>query len=231
MDRRRALTTLGATAVGLTAGGVLAPHSGAAEEHGHTPLGGLHAYLCAYHIRKDRPNVFIEAHHYCGAVNGTLHQCIVYDKSSGEGAKILGVEYIIPDEVYRKLKPEEQKYYHPHTYEVTSGLLIAPGMDKEAEEKFMAGLLTTWGKCWHVWPDPTTDLPMGEPVLMWAVTKDGQMPDKMLADYDKKFGISTAEIRKRRAKLGPVPQIDPPRSVDAIGRQWTNDGPDEPKKP
>ena len=48
------------------------------------------------------------------------------------------------------------------------------------------------------------------------------MPDKLLADRDKQFGVSTPEIRKRRAKLGPVPQIDPPKSVNDLGRQLTS---------
>jgi hypothetical protein len=29
--------------------------------------------------------------------------------------------------------------------------------------------------------------------------------------------------------LGPVPQIEPPTSLDQVGRQWTNDGTDEPR--
>jgi hypothetical protein len=226
MDRRQAMTALGATVVGLTA----AQTAGAeADAHGTTPLEQIHAYLCAFHLAKKNPGFYIEAHHYCGMVNESLHQCVIFD-SSGKGARILGVEYIIPDKVYRGLPDAEKKYYHPHTYEVTSGLLIAPGMPKDDEKKFMGALLTTWGKCWHTWPDPKTPLPMGEPLLMWAATKDGQIPKEALDTRDKQFMVSTPDIRKLRANLGPVPQIDGPRSIDDLGRQWTNDGPDEPKK-
>jgi len=113
---------------------------------------------------------------------------------------------------------------------VTSGLLIAPGMKAAEEDKLMEGLLTTWGKTWHTWPDPKTELPMGEPLLMWAATRDGQISDETLDARDKRLEVSTPEIRKRRAYIGPVPPVDPPKSVDDLGRQWTNEGPDEPKR-
>ena len=229
MDRRQALTALG---VSVPAAAILV-HAADAAEHTDkkgSPVENLHAYLCAFHLVKKDPKVVIEAHHYCGAVHDELHQCVIYD-TNGPAAKLLGVEYIIPDKVYRKLPEAERKYYHPHTYEVTSGLLVAPGLDPDAEAKFMGGLLTTWGKCWHTWPDPKTALPMGDPLLMWSATKDGQVGDALLAARDRQFKISTADIRKRRIVLGPVPQVEPPASLDQLGRQWTNDGPDEPARP
>ncbi len=108
-----------------------------------------------------------------------------------------------------------------------SGLLIAPGMPKPAEKSLMEGLLTTWGKTWHTWPDPKAVVPVGEPMLMWAMTKDGQICQELLAKRDKEFGIDTAKVRKSRAYLGPVPQIEPPANINALGRQWTNEGADE----
>src|SRR4029078_8567178 len=105
----------------------------------------------------------------------------------GKGARILGVEYIISDRLYRTLPAGEKKYYHPHAYEVTSGLLLAPGLAAEAEEKLMAGLVTTWGKTWHTWPDPKTALPMGDPLLMWSITKDGEMDPTLLAERDRQY--------------------------------------------
>src|SRR5206468_1885837 len=143
-----------------------------------------------------------------------------------EGAKLIGIEYIITDEVYRKLPDSEKKYYHPHTYEIASGLLIAPGREPEAEDKLLGGLMTTWGKTWHTWPDPSTPLPMGDPILMWAATRDGMIPEAAIADRDRKFHVDTAAIRKRRAVFGPVPQVDGPKSIDDVGRRYTNAGPD-----
>ena len=235
MRRRDLLATLGAAATGFAVGDPLlqeaaaAPHGAASGTKPSSPLDNFHAYLCAFHIGKANPKFVIEAHHYCMGINEEVHQCVVMD-SAASGARILGVEYIISDRLYRGLPDEEKKYYHPHTYEITSGLLIAPGLSPAEETKFLGGLLTTWGKTWHTWPDPKTELPMGEPLLMWAATKDGQVPEKMLAERDRKFKVSTTALRRQRAHLGPVPQIDAPKSVDSIGRQWTNQGPDRPPK-
>jgi hypothetical protein len=228
MNRRQVLTVMGAAAVGLTAAGL--PNETLADDHKmSSPLDNLHAYLCAFHLAKKDPSIVIEAHHYCAAVNDSLHQCVILD-SNGKNARILGVEYIITDKVYRTLPDEEKKYYHPHTYEVTSGLLIAPGLDAKKEKEFMGALLTTWGKCWHTWPNPKEPLPMGDPLLMWSAMKDGMVSKELLDARDKQFKVNTAEIRKSRADLGPVPQVNHPKSLDALGRQWTNDGPDVPPK-
>ncbi len=229
MDRRDWLGVLGLSAAGLAAGFPDRVAGGAAEPHGKSPVDECGLYLCAFHIAKKDPKFQVEAHHYCSAVSDEVHQCIIFD-SVGKGARILGVEYIISDRLYRGLPDGEKKYYHPHTYEVLSGLLIAPGMAEGPEHELMGKLVTTWGKTWHTWPDPKTALPMGEPLLMWSHTGDGQIDSKLLAERDRKLHVSTQMIRRRRADLGPVPQIDAPKSVDEIGRQWTNDGPDVPGK-
>ncbi len=223
MKRREMLGLLGTAAVGAGAG---APpdHDGDARVD---PAKAFHLYLCAFHISKKDPNFVVEAHHYCSPAGEGLHQCVIYDKR-GEGAKLIGIEYIITDDLYKKLPEVEKKYYHPHTYEISSGLLIAPGREPEAEDKLLGGLMTTWGKTWHTWPDPSTPLPMGDPILMWAATRDGMIPEAAIADRDRKFGVNTAAIRKRRSVFGPVPQVDSPKTLDDLGRQFTNEGPDVP---
>ncbi len=227
MDRRKLLGTMGTTAAGLAAGVSMRPDAVAAEPHDETPVGQFHLSLCAFHIAKRDPKFQVEAQHYCSPVNDEVHQCVIFD-SNRKDARILGVEYIISDRLYRGLPVAEKKYYHPHTYEVLSGLLIAPDLAEAAETELMGKLVTTWGKTWHTWADPKAALPMGEPLLMWAHTKDGQIDPELLAARDRRFGVATPAMRQRRAHLGPVPQVNPPKSVDEIGRQWTNEGPDEP---
>ena len=109
-----------------------------------------------------------------------MHQCLLYD-SYEKNARLIGVEYIVSDRIYRELPDAEKKYWHPHTYEVLAGGLIAPSMKPDDEQAFMKACLTTWGKTWHTWPDPSTPVPMGEPLLMWAVTGDGQLDDEVIA--------------------------------------------------
>jgi hypothetical protein len=185
-------------------------------------------------VAKRDPKFQLIVQHYCAAHTETGHgdalfQCILFD-TQGKNAKLLGVEYIISDAEYRRLPAEEKKYWHPHTYEVLGGGLIAPGMEDQAERKFMQAVLTTWGKTWHTWPDPRTAVPVGEPLLIWSLTADGQADEKVVAARDKEFGVSTAEIRERRGRdIGlAVPSVPLPKTLDDLGRQWTTAGDDKP---
>lgn len=193
------------------------------------PIDEIHLYLCAFHVAKENPTFQIEAHHYCGAQGGDVHQCVIYD-SLGPNAKLLGIEYLIDDETYRTLPEEEKQYWHPHAYEILSGQLVAPDLPDQGD-KALSGLLATWGKTWHTWRDPRTVLPIGEPLLMWSANGDGQIDTKLIEKRDEQFGISTAGIRHRRQSLGfAVPRIPPPRSIREPGRQWTPTDPDEPTR-
>src|SRR5262249_29484943 len=170
MDRRKLLGILGAMGAGLAGAGSLcaADHGAhpAATNSRLAPVANLHAHFCGIHLAKNDPTFQIATQHYCAQVSDEVHQCVLFD-SCEQGAKLLGVEYIISDRLYRELPDGEKKYWHAHTYEVLSGGLIAPGLAPEDEMKFMRALLTTWGKTWHTWPDPKTKVPVGEPLLIW----------------------------------------------------------------
>jgi hypothetical protein len=200
------------------------------------PLHAGHAHFCGIHIAKKDPKIQIITQHYCAAhstgENGDdMFQCVLFDTHS-KNAKLLGVEYLISDNTYRQLPDEEKKYWHPHTYEVLGGLLIAPNMIADEEKKFMKAILTTWGKAWHTWPDPKSAVPMGEPILIWSLTGDGQVDEKVAAKRDRDFNVSMAKISEQRCRefgLEP-PQVSLPKSMDTLGRQWTDEGEDKPKK-
>jgi hypothetical protein len=193
------------------------------------PVDKMHLYLCAFHVAKDNPGFQVEAHHYCAPQGSELHQCVIYD-SRGPNPKLLGVEYIIPDAAYQKLPAEEKMYWHPHAYEIVSGQLIAPDMPKQGDDIF-PGLITTWGKTWHTWRDPSQDFPIGEPLLMWSANGDGQISEGLIAKRDGQFGIKTGEIRDRRKAMGyGIPNIPPPKSIKDVGRRWTAGGKDEPMR-
>jgi hypothetical protein len=232
MNRRQLLQTCGAMGAGLTLGASEAPAAGhGTMRNGRfmAPISNQHLHFCGIHVAKDDPSLQLITQHYCGPYGKEMHQCLIFD-SLEKNSKLLGVEYIVSDRVYRQLPDEERKLWHPHTYEVLAGGLIAPGMPAEDESKFMKALLTTWGKTWHTWPDPTTDVPMGEPRLMWSLTGDGQEDRRVIAERDQQFGVSTSQIRERRiASIGfEVPEVPFPESVDTMGRQWTASGPDKP---
>lgn len=215
----------------------LSPTFGSGEGHGQHgrkaenwgPVEKMHLYLCAFHVAKENPKFQLIAHHYCAPQKGDVHQCVIYD-SRGANSKLLGVEYIISDETYRSLTENERKYWHPHAYEIISGQLVAPDLPNDGDDIF-PGLITTWGKTWHTWPDPKTNVPIGEPLLMWSINGDGQIDESLVSARDAEFGISTSEIRKRRNGFGfRIPSIPPPKSIQEVGRQWTESGPDVPTK-
>jgi hypothetical protein len=229
MDRRELLGAVGAS-MALGGAHLFADH-GKADGGRMGPVGNLHLHFCGIHVAKKDPRIQIVTQHYCGGVGKGMHQCLLYD-SREKNARLLGVEYIISDEVFRSLPDVEKRYWHPHTYEVLGGGLIAPSLKPADELAFMKALLLTWGKTWHTWPDPNTPVPMGEPMLMWSLTGDGQDDPKVIAARDKEFGCKTAEIRKKRIEaIGyEIPAVPPPKDVDAIGRQWTGSGEDRPTR-
>lgn len=162
-----------------------------------TPLDELHTYLCAFHVEKNNRKNQVEAHHYCMPLRDGVFQCVVMSDNKPK-AKILGVEYIVTDEIFATLCEEEKQYWHPHDYEVTSALLVAPGMSTLEEMDFMKTVKTTWGKTWHTWADPKADLPLGKPILMDSFRKDGEIDPKLIADRDTKLKIDTNHIKDLR---------------------------------
>ena len=232
MDRRELLGALGALGAIPVCG--VRP-SVAAHDAKDGPMSAPHFHFCGIHMAKKNPNLQFITQHYCaahtGGTEGDVFQCVLFD-GTGKNAKLIGVEYLISDEAYRKLPDEEKKYWHAHTYEVLSGGLIAPGMTPEDEMKFMKMVMTTWGKAWHTWPDPTKPVPVGEPMLIWSLMADGQVDEKLLAQRDKQFDVNTRKIREARGKeFGlEVPKVSLPKDMNTIGRQWTDNGEDKPTK-
>src|SRR5262245_61788206 len=235
MDRRELLGALGALGVVpvCTARSASAEHAGGKEGDG--PLSGKPYPFCGIHMSKKNPNFQLITQHYCtahtGGSEGDVFQCVLFD-STAKNAKLLGVEYLISDEAYRKLPAEEKKYWHAHTFEVLGGGLIAPGMPEKDEMAFMKVIINTWGKAWHTWPDPKSPVPVGEPMLIWSLMGDDHVDKGVLAERDKAFNVKCEKIREARAKeFGlEVPKVSKPASVDVLGRQWTNDGDDKPTK-
>ena len=228
---------LGAAGASFTLGGVASVHADhdTKDKNMLAPVSGDFAHFCGIHIAKKDPKFQLMVQHYCVAHTEAhaddMFQCILFD-STEKSAKLIGVEYIISDKAYRELPDGEKKYWHPHTYEVLGGGLIAPGMEEKKEMDFMKMVMNTWGKTWHTWPDPKTAVPIGEPLLIWALTGDGQVDEKLLAARDKQFNVKCDKLREARGKaIGyEVPNVALPKNMDAIGRQWTNDGDDKPTK-
>jgi hypothetical protein len=172
------------------------------------PLEAMNIYMDGFHFYNGNMKGQMEAHHYCSVVNEDLNQCVIFD-GNGDNAKIMGVEYIVSRKLFESLPAEEKKLWHSHVHEVKSGQLIAPGVPQVAEHEFMEKMIGTYGKTWHTWhTDQRTTLPAGHPMLMMGFTADGQASPQMIADRDKRFGMSSEDKRKNRADI-QAPPIDP----------------------
>jgi hypothetical protein len=177
-----------------------------------SPLKKINVYLNGFHFYNGNMGAQMEAHHYTTQLNEDVHQAIIYD-GNGEDAKIMGVEYIISERLFKTLPEEEKKLWHSHRYEVKSGSLVAPGIPLVAEHELMEKLVSTYGKTIHTWhTDQQRDLPLGSPMIMMGFTKDGQLRRELLAERDKRFNISTDEKKRNRADIA-MPAVDP--SADA----------------
>jgi hypothetical protein len=164
---------------------------------------GLH--VCAFHIGRQDPALQVETHHYCTPLRDGVFQCTLFDRDRGN-ARLLGVEYVVSDDIYRSLPDEEKKLWHPHDYEIRNGLFTLPGVPADCEKKLLNGLYKTWGKVWHTWPDPKADLPLGAPVLMWSATGPGQVRSDLIKARDQRYHIDLDQVRKERATILGIPQ-------------------------
>lgn len=182
--------------------------AGAAALQDKPPIEAINAYLDGFHFYSGRQKVQMEAHHYCAILNEDLIQCVIYDGNLKD-AKIMGVEYIVSETLFKTLPDSEKGLWHSHVHEVKSGQLIAPGIPEAAEKALMKKLVHTYGKTWHTWhTDVDKTLPLGVPQLMMGFTADGQADPVMVAARDKRFGVDSAERKKRRADIA-APAIDP----------------------
>ena len=173
-----------------------------------SPLKKINAYLDGFHFYNGNINAQMEAHHYVSQLNEDVHQAIIYD-GNDEDAKIMGVEYIISERLFKTLSDDEKKLWHSHHHEVKSGLLIAPGIPEVAEHELMEKLVSTYGKTIHTWhTDQQRTLPIGSPMIMMGFTNDGQIHQQLVEERDKRFNISSAEKKKNRQDI-PMPKVDP----------------------
>lgn len=182
--------------------------AGAAAMQDKTPVKQLDIYLDGFHFYNGQVSGQMEAHHYCSKLNEDVTQCVIFD-GNGAHAKIMGVEYIISEKLFKNLPADEKKLWHSHRYEVKSGELIGPGLPDVAEHELMEQVVSTYGKTWHTWhTDQDLELPYGSPALMMGFVKDGQVNPKLVEARDARFKTSTADKRKNRADI-PAPAVQP----------------------
>jgi hypothetical protein len=180
------------------------------------PLQAMSTWLNGFHFYADDMGRQVEAHHFCIHLRHDLHQCVIFD-SNAPGARLIGIEYIIPEERFLQLPEEEKRLWHSHHYEVKSGILTAPGIPDLAEHIYFEDLVTTYGKTFHTWQYDLDDFPYGIPQLMMGLTDDGQANAALVHERDRRLGISTPQKRHNRADI-PVPNVVPGANPWESGR-------------
>lgn len=121
----------------------------------------------------------VEAHHLCAHQNEEFRQCLIYDRPDDDG-RLIGVEYIVSEELFLTLPDEEKRFWHSHEFEVKSGVLFMPGVPAPVQRHDLEKVCNTYGKVIHFWQvDRGHSLPLGIPQVMMALTRDGQLYENL----------------------------------------------------
>ena len=94
---------------------------------------------------------------------------------------------------------------------------MAPGIPELAERSYFSDLVTTYGKTFHTWQYDRDDFPYGIPQLMMGLTEDGQVDEQLLAERDRRLGVSTQHRREQREEI-PMPEVVPGANSWESGR-------------
>ncbi|TKY71904.1 hypothetical protein E2542_SST00637 [Spatholobus suberectus] len=175
------------------------------------PIKQMSQHVCTFAIYSHDMSRQIQTHHYCTRLHQRLIQCAVYDSDESD-ARLLGVEYIVPDDVFETMPPEEQKLWHSHAYEIKSGLWVNPRVPEIIGMPELENLAKTYGKFWCTWQADRGDrLPMGAPALMMSpqAVSPGLVRPELVLERDAKYNISSESLKSSRLEIPEPEMINP----------------------
>jgi len=165
------------------------------------PMSNICEHVVGFHFYSGDIKKHVVAHHFCSVINEDFRQCLIYD-SNDKKAKLIGVEYIISEKLYKTLPDDEARYWHSHVYEVKSGMIVCPNIPILVENEVMSELIKTYGKTIHFWQiDRGDKLPLGPPQLMMAFTQDDQVEWDLVNKRDEAYGTDYKERREARKEI------------------------------
>ncbi|CAI7867702.1 unnamed protein product [Closterium sp. NIES-54] len=167
------------------------------------PLKSFCQHVSTWAHYAQSPGRMIETHHLVARLTEDVLQCIVFD-SDQPNARIVGVEYIASEAVFKKLPEEEKCLWHSHYYEICEGLWVNPGVPETMQQQELKKLVKTYGKFWNTWQfDRGDPLPLGPPALMVSPQDHplGRVPRVLVEERDASLGIEMGEKREQRAAL------------------------------
>ncbi|KAI1299500.1 hypothetical protein F5Y03DRAFT_251021 [Xylaria venustula] len=166
---------------------------------------GTVLFLNGFHFVSGHTDYEVSANHYCVIIRDDLLQCVVYNTATTP-AHLAGIEYIVTEEAFATLDYEERQLWHSHSYEVTSGFLVEPGLPDAVDHTIMKEVLVnTYGKTVHTWRYDQKDAlyPIGVPELVMGFTHDEQITPDFVLERDDLFGTNTTAIMQSRADIVP----------------------------
>ncbi|KAI1425251.1 hypothetical protein F5Y12DRAFT_714460 [Xylaria sp. FL1777] len=166
---------------------------------------GTVLFLNGFHFVSGHTDYEVSANHYCVIIRDDMLQCVVYNTATTP-AHLAGIEYIITEDAFATLDYEERQLWHSHSYEVTSGFLVEPGLPDAVDHTIMKDVLVnTYGKTIHTWRYDQKDAPypVGVPELVMGFTHDDQITPDFVLERDSLFGTNTTEIKGSRADIVP----------------------------
>jgi hypothetical protein len=101
-------------------------------------------------------------HHWCKKISKDLIECQLYT-SDAPNAELVGVETIVPADLYGSFSPSEKRFWHWHKYEVPRVNASMPDLSKDEAAKVVAQILPTYGKVYILWDPLTEPNPVGPP--------------------------------------------------------------------
>ncbi|KAM0789921.1 hypothetical protein ACM66B_006761 [Microbotryomycetes sp. NB124-2] len=174
------------------------------------PINRIHQCLVGLHCYSTDRTRLVPSVHYCscGPESSRLkgfRQCVIYDSTEPD-ARLIGIEYVITEDVFEKLQDEEKRYWHSHKHEVEGGILqlgtkgLVPQVGEDLAEKGpMSELHKTYGKTIHTWAyDKYPDLPLGPPHLMMSLQSDDKIASGLRATYEDMAGSKIQDKQQLR---------------------------------
>jgi hypothetical protein len=124
------------------------------------------------HCRRNRPGSPGVSHHDCEPLNNAVSHRLLYDGPDPD-ARLIGVEYLVSDAVYRRMPDEEKLYWHAHECEDDAWFLSSPRPLRSDAKPTRVEAGTLWGKVYRTWVSGG-DYPRGPSRPVWS--DRGELP-------------------------------------------------------
>lgn len=86
-------------------------------------------------------------------------------RERGPGAKLVGVETIVPTAVWQTLSASKRALWHYHKVEIKKVHATLPGLSEAEAAKAIASISKTYGKVWILWDPAKSKDPIGQPSI------------------------------------------------------------------